>query len=107
MKTIFTWEVGLLFFSLKGNPPLSLSRLPRLLPPVVAVLFRLLEAVLVILLCNVVIIIIILINIINININQQLEHSHYGEMRQKDSFNSVCLFCSNPNVMLSWLSLEY
>ena len=107
MKTIFTWEVGLLFFSLKGNPPLSLSRLPRLLPPVVAVLFRLLEAVLVILLCNIVIIIIILINIINININQQLEHFHYGEMRLKHSFNSVCLFCSNPNVMLSWLSLEY
>ena len=66
MKTIFTWEVGLLFFSLKGNPPDSLSRLPRLLPPVVAVLFRLLEAVLVILLCNIIIIITIIITIITI-----------------------------------------
>ena len=64
MKTIFTWEVGLLFFSLKGNPPDSLSRLPRLLPPVVAVLFRLLEAVLVILLCNIIIVIIVNILII-------------------------------------------
>ena len=64
MKTIFTCEVGLLFFSLKGNPPDSLSRLPRLLPPVVAVLFRLLEAVLVILLCNIIIVINILIIVI-------------------------------------------
>ena len=54
MKTIFTCEVGLLFFSLKGKPPDSLSRLPLLLPPVVAVLLRLLEAVLVILLWNII-----------------------------------------------------
>ena len=32
MKTILTCDTGLLFLSLKGNP-VSLSTLPRLLPP--------------------------------------------------------------------------
>ena len=53
MKTILTCEVGLLFFSLKGKPPASLSRLPLLLPPtVVAVLFLLLDAVLGLAICK-------------------------------------------------------
>ena len=45
MKTILTCDTGLLFLSLKGNP-LSLSTLPRLLPPplLAAVLFLLLLA---------------------------------------------------------------
>ena len=50
MKTSLTWDTGLLFLSLKGKP-VSLSTLPRLLPPATlapAVLFLLLLAVLVV-----------------------------------------------------------